>query len=70
VGREGKHLKLALQAGANTFDAIAFRQGYWMEDMPDRIDLAYRFEVNEFNGRSTLQLNVKDIKATEEGETV
>jgi hypothetical protein len=41
-----------------------------MEDMPDRIDLAYRFEVNEFNGRSTLQLNVKDIKATEEGETV
>jgi single-stranded-DNA-specific exonuclease len=68
VGREGKHLKLTLQAGTNNFDAIAFRQGYWMDDMPDRIDIAYRFEVNEFNGRSTLQLNVKDIKASEDRE--
>lgn len=65
VGREGNHLKMTLQAGANSFDAIAFRQGYWKEDMPKRIDLAYRFEINEFNGRSTLQLNVKDIKAAE-----
>jgi len=65
VGREGNHLKMTLQAGANTFDAIAFRQGFWKEEMPERIDLAYRFEINEFNGRSSLQLNVKDIKAAE-----
>jgi len=63
VGREANHLKLTLQAGTNSYDAIAFRQGYWLEDMPERIDLAYRFEINEFNGRSNLQLNVKDIKA-------
>jgi len=66
VGREGAHLKLRVRAGKNDFDAIAFRQGYWLADMPDRIDLAYRFEINEFNGRSTLQLNVKDIRAAEE----
>ena len=65
VGREGSHLKLILRAGFNTFDGIAFRQGYWAADMPDEIDIAYRFEINEFNGRSTLQLNVKDIKAAE-----
>ena len=65
VGREGSHLKLRVKAGKNDFDAIAFRQGYWLEDMPERIDLAYRFEINEFNGRSTLQLNIKDIKASE-----
>lgn len=65
VGREGTHLKLTLRAGANTYDGIAFRQGYWMEGLPDRIDIAYRFEVNEFNGRSTLQLNIRDIKASE-----
>ncbi len=64
VGREGTHLKLRLRAGKNDFDAIAFRQGYWLEDMPEKIDLTYRFEINEFNGRSTLQLNVKDIKAS------
>ena len=67
VGREGSHLKLTLQAGKNIFDGIAFRQGYWMVDMPDRIDIAYRFEVNVFNGRSSLQLNIKDIKASGEG---
>jgi single-stranded-DNA-specific exonuclease len=66
VGREGTHLKLQVRAGQNDFDAIAFRQGYWLENMPERIDLAYRFEINEFNGRSTLQLNVKDIRAAEE----
>ena len=65
VGREGTHLKLTLGAGLNTFDAIAFRQGYWMADLPERVDVAYRFEINEFNGRSTLQLNVKDIRAAE-----
>jgi single-stranded-DNA-specific exonuclease len=64
VGREGSHLKLTLTAGTNTFDAIAFRQGYWKEVMPEKIDIAYRFEVNEFNGRSTLQLNVVDIKSS------
>lgn len=65
VGREENHLKLNLQAGANNFDAIAFRQGYWLADLPEQIDIAYRFEVNEFNGRSTLQLNIRDIKASE-----
>jgi single-stranded-DNA-specific exonuclease len=63
VGREGSHLKLLLRAGTNAFDAIAFRQGYWLDDMPDLIDIAYRFEINTYNGRSTLQLNIKDIKA-------
>ncbi len=64
VGKEGKHLKLTLQAGVHTFDAIAFRQGHWMADMPDLIDLAYRIEINDFNGRRSVQLNVKDIKAS------
>jgi hypothetical protein len=54
---------LLLRAGTNAFDAIAFRQGYWLDDMPDLIDIAYRFEINTYNGRSTLQLNIKDIKA-------
>jgi len=65
VGREGSHLKLTLQAGRNAFDAIAFRQGHWAGAMPDRVDVAYRFEINEYMGRNTLQLNVKDIKASE-----
>jgi hypothetical protein len=30
--------------------------------MPERIDLMYNYELNENNGRSSLQLNVIDIK--------
>lgn len=62
VGNEGQHLKLAVSDGWMTWDAIAFRQGHWAQEMPDRVDLLYQFERNEFNGRVSLQLNVRDLK--------
>ncbi len=65
VGREGAHLKLAVSDGWITFDAIAFRQGDWIEAMPKHVDMVYTFERNEFNGRVTLQLNVKDLRPSE-----
>jgi single-stranded-DNA-specific exonuclease len=65
VGMEGKHLKLTLQAGKSIYDAIAFQQGHWLADMPERIDIAYRFEENSYMGRVTTQLNVKDIRVAE-----
>ncbi|MDA1329834.1 MAG: single-stranded-DNA-specific exonuclease RecJ [Chloroflexi bacterium] len=64
VGSDASHLKLSVTDGWVTFDAIAFRQGHWANDMPKEIDLLYNFEVNEFNGKRTLQLNVRDIKAS------
>jgi single-stranded-DNA-specific exonuclease len=65
VGADGAHLKLAVSDGWVTYDAIAFRQGAWADAQAKRIDLCYRFEVNEFNGKKTLQLNVIDIKASD-----
>ena len=62
VGADGHHLKLVLHDGVQTWDAIAFRQGSWHEDLPARVDVAYTLEVNEWGGRQRLQLNVKDIK--------
>lgn len=59
---DGQHLKLTLRAGTKDYDAIAFRQGYWLEEMPDLVDIAYAFDINNYMGRQTLQLNVKDIK--------
>ena len=64
VGAEGKHLKLTVTDGWVTYDAIAFQQGHWLQAMPKAVDLLYRFEANEFNGRSRLQLNVRDLKAS------
>ena len=62
VGREAAHLKLTLQAGNLTYDAIAFQQGHWAAEMPEQIDIAYRFEENTYMGRVNLQLNIKDIR--------
>ena len=66
VGTGGRHLKLALLADRVTWDAIAFRQGEWVSRLPERIDIVYHFEVNEWNGRRRLQLNVQDIRPTEQ----
>ncbi len=63
VGADGAHLKLAVTDGRITYDAVAFRQGHWLAKLPPTIDLMYSFELNEFNGQVSLQLNVKDIRA-------
>ncbi len=65
VGKDNNHLKLDVTDGTITYSAIAFRQGHWAHQLPQTIDLLYRFEVNEFRGKKTLQLNVRDIKAPE-----
>lgn len=67
VGKDQSHLKLVVSDGFITFDAIAFRQGYWQDEMPDLIDIIYNFELNEFNDRSNLQLNILDIKKSNNG---
>ncbi|MBC8509630.1 MAG: single-stranded-DNA-specific exonuclease RecJ [Anaerolineales bacterium] len=65
VGKDSAHLKLTVSDGQIHFDAIAFRHGHWHNNLPKAIDLLYLFEVNEFRGRETLQLNVRDIKPSE-----
>jgi single-stranded-DNA-specific exonuclease len=67
VGSDGRHLKLVVTDGHVTFDAIGFRLGHLQAELPierdKKVDLIYTFESNEFNGRKSLQLNLKDVKA-------
>ncbi|MEO8149904.1 MAG: single-stranded-DNA-specific exonuclease RecJ [Bacteroidia bacterium] len=60
------HLKLSLlKAGSNyVYDAIAFQLG---EHYPtiisrDPFDICYHIEENHYNNKTTLQLNIKDLK--------
>jgi single-stranded-DNA-specific exonuclease len=62
VGNAGRHLKLTLSDGWNTWDGIAFNQGEWTAKLPNRLDVAYHLEINEWNGQRRLQLNVQDIR--------
>jgi single-stranded-DNA-specific exonuclease len=67
VGTNGMHLKLTF-ARPNTepIDAIAFGQADMIELFRESggvVDIAYSVEINEFRGRTSMQLNIKDIKA-------
>ena len=64
VGSEGKHLKLTVEDKYGTyFDAIGFRLGHLQSSLPARVDVMYALEANEWNGRTSLELNLKDVKA-------
>ena len=50
------HLKILLELGDMRFDAIIFRRN---TPLPAKVRLAYRPEINEFQGRRTVQLVVE-----------
>ena len=61
------HLKLNLAQDENTrygIDGIAFQMGQYHPFIRRKIpfDICYTLEENTFNGKTSLQLNVKDIK--------
>lgn len=60
---EGKHLKLTLKDENSVIDAIGFNMGKLVEDykIEDKVDIAGTLEINEFNGRRSVQINLKDI---------
>ncbi len=69
VGAEKKHLRLTLSQGNSQKQAIAFGFGHLTNDttkfpiqVRSFIDIAFEFEVNEWNGNRELQLNILDIK--------
>lgn len=66
VGQEGRHLKMTFntQAG-NKIDAIGFSMGYMSTkvNLGDKVDVAYTIHENTWNGRTNLQLRIKDIKS-------
>jgi single-stranded-DNA-specific exonuclease len=64
VGADGKHLRLTVKDGGIVYDAIAFGMGDRRDSLSGRIDMAYLFEKNIYNGRESLQLRVRDFKAS------
>jgi single-stranded-DNA-specific exonuclease len=59
------HLKLTVTDTDEiiSFEAIAFDFGHYCKTLLDGpFDLCYTIEENTFNGKTTLQFNIKDIK--------
>ena len=62
---KNQHLKLSIKNGGNKpLQGIAFGLGHFIETIQEkRFDLCYTIEENTWNGRTELQLNVKDIRS-------
>ena len=60
---EGKHLKLSLKDENQRIDAIGFNMGNLADEylIGDKIDVVGTLEINNFNGKEQIQINLKDI---------
>lgn len=51
-----KHLKLLLERNGTNYDAIWFGHA---DGLPEYVDVAFRLDANEYNGKTTVQLMVE-----------
>jgi len=61
---DGKHLKLTLKDEGTVIDAIGFNMGYLVDEflLGDKVDVLGNLEINSFNGRESVQINLKDLR--------
>lgn len=64
----GKHVRLTLKIGRQNVCAMAFRMTVAEIDAypGDMVDVLFTMDINEFQGNTTLQLIIKDIRLTAE----
>ncbi|MEG6616092.1 single-stranded-DNA-specific exonuclease RecJ [Peptococcaceae bacterium 1198_IL3148] len=63
VGEKQNHLKLKLKSNRSVYDGIGFNLAAYGEMLAtsETVDVAFVPEINEWNGRRSVQLKVKDI---------
>ena len=61
---EGKHIKLTLKDNNFHIDSIGFNLGHLAEEyqIGDKVDVVGSLEINRFNGRESVQINLKDLR--------
>jgi len=61
-----EHLKMYLKQGSAVFDAIAFGMAHHYDTVSrGPVDICYTIDLNQWNGRESLQLRIKDLKPCE-----
>jgi single-stranded-DNA-specific exonuclease len=64
VGKSGDHLQLLVKQNSATMKCIAFNSGAWFDRLKPgtHIDLAVEPTLNEYNGWTNVELEVKDLQ--------
>jgi single-stranded-DNA-specific exonuclease len=62
VGQDNDHLKMVISDGIYSFDAIGFGMGGQIDLLPPKFDALFNFQLNEFRGKTSFQLNLLDLR--------
>jgi len=70
VGKKGDHLKLKVKSDKTSMDGIGFNLGGYAEIFRPReeVDLAFALDRNQWNGKVSIQLKVKDLKSSRQAD--
>ncbi|HDY75694.1 MAG TPA: hypothetical protein ENH49_04145, partial [Candidatus Marinimicrobia bacterium] len=68
IGKTGEHLRFKVRQGKRSYPAVGFglSDKYEMLITGKPVDIAFVVETNEWQGNTSIQLNVRDIKPTAE----
>ena len=63
LGKNSEHIKLILLESGSLHEALIFRSENHLRDIKrgDRCDIIYTIDVNEWNSRQTIQLNIQNL---------
>ena len=64
MGNSGEHLRLKLKQDGARWDAVAFRLGNYLADVAPALDIVYNLEIDRWQGKETLRLNILDFAPT------
>jgi single-stranded-DNA-specific exonuclease len=64
VGKTGDHLQLFVKQGSASMKCIAFNYGKMLDQLHTgaKVDLAVEAQINEYMGRTNVELEVKDLQ--------
>ena len=64
MGQNGAHLKFKVKQGKASFDVVAFNKGHLLQEFQQAqgLELAVTLSVNVWNGQTTLQLMLADVR--------
>ena len=61
VGSQNDHIRLKLKQDGVVWDTMGFRLGNYVGELARHIDVVYSVEVDHFNGKGQLRLNLLDF---------
>lgn len=69
IGKKGGHLKLVLRENGAVIDGVAFKQASSMNEIAAaaEVDVAFLPSINQWRGRRSVQLEVKEIRPSGHG---